>query len=435
MNPIHSAVNWIRHKADNIYEWYARNGYRRIYASLSGSSGVGGGISPYPGPESIALTISTVYACSRIIAEDVGSLPLLLYENTSAGRWAADKSYPSLYEILHDLPNPESTALEVREAITHHTVLWGNGYLRLVRRRSDNKLIAAYILLPHETRPDRARNGNLVYINKEGGAAEKTYQMGEIFHLRNISYDGIIGYSTVALARRSMELAASAEAYGNKFYKSGGRPSGILTHPKVLGPQAHQKIKERYDESVRSESGILVLEEDIKYTATTIPPNDAQFLETRQFMVPEICRWFRMPPHKVADLSRATFSNIAQQQLEYYTNCLRPWLERWEAAIYRCMLTVEERKNFFAEHIIEGLLRGDFEQQMKGFALGLQNGIYSINEVRGYQNLNSVEGGDDHRVQMQMVDILNPAAGDPGAVAAAQQKHFERVKGVVWELR
>jgi HK97 family phage portal protein len=422
-NYARDAALWLTRKAAggllNI-DWYFRNGYRRIGTALSiGDTYTGRSVTEFS-----ALNCATVFACARIISEDAASLPLITYERTDNGKQSMVGS--RLYEILHDQPNQDSTAMEFREALTMHAVTWGNGYALQVRRRTGDELIALYLLLPDRMRVDRTRETKeLVYLYREGNEPEKTYTSKDIFHLRGPGYDGLTGYSIVSLAAQSIAMTQAAEEYGARYFARGGRPMGVLMHPAELGLEAEEKLRKRFEEThggLSNAHKLLILEEGMKFEAVSMSQKDSQFLETRQFQIPEICRWFRMPPHKVQDLSRATFSNIVEQQLEYYTDCLRPWLVRWEQAISRCLISREQRRTIFAEHKIEGILRGSPEAQMKAFAIGIQNGIYSINDVLDLLNRNHIEGGDEHFIQLNMQTIEALAAGEGQGDTPGQQK-------------
>lgn len=397
-------------------DWYKRNGYNGIYGKLIEGSGYATrSITP-----ETALTCSAVFACANVISQDEASLPLMVYERTADGKFPTRPTGTSmtaeqrLYELLHDQPNEEQSAMEFRQSLTFQMLIWGAGYAHKVRRRSDKELIALWPLVSKDVREDRDSQGRLVFIHKEGNAASKTYQPDEIFHLRGLTLDGKSGVSVINYARQAIDYALAAQEYGTRFLGQGGRPMGVLTHPGLLDIEGEEKLRERFAQvhgGLENSHKLLVLEEGMKFEPLGQQAKEMQLLELRQHQVIEVCRYFRMPPHKIQDLTRATFSNIEHQQLSYYTDTLRPHLVNWEQAIRRQLLTPEQRTRLFAEHKIEGLLRGDFESQMKGIALAVQNGLYSINEGRDLSNLNKVEGGDKHRVQAQMIDI-NETSGE-----------------------
>jgi HK97 family phage portal protein len=374
-------------------EWYQRNGYYRIANMAYGFN------------EKRALQLTAIYGGTKIIAEDVASLPLFLYRTLSDDKFEVYRKHP-LHKVLHDAPNPDTTAMEFREALTTHAVLTGNGYAKIARRSSDKTVIGLWQLQPQDVRVDKTMDGRLVYIVKEGNQ-EKTYKPEDIFHLRGWTSDGVSGINMLQYASGVLGLTLAQNEYAAKFFENDHTPGIILKHPKVLGPEGVEGVKRAWKKAVESHD-VAVTQEGMEVEQIGSTNTEAQLIEQRTFQIAEVCRLLRLTPHKLAELSRATFSNVTDLNRSHYTETMRPWLVRWEQTIKRCCLSNEDA--LYAEHSIEGYLRGDFKTQTEGFSRLLEKGVYSINEVRGYLNLNPVEGGDSHHVQMQMRDVAEAVA-------------------------
>lgn len=395
-------------------EWLQRNGYRllaREYGSFS---------------EQRALASTAIYGGTKIIAEDVGSLPLKIYERKDKSSFEA-LDHP-LYELLHDQPNPETTAMEFREALTANAILCGDGYARIIR--DGKRPTALWQLMPYNVRTDRNALGATFYRVSENGT-EKQYPAEDIMHLRGFSRDGKHGESILEIARSTIGLTLDQNEYAAKFFKNDHTPGIALETADKLGPEGVANAKAAWKKVVESHD-VAVLQEGMKVNVIGQTNVESQLIEQRTFQILEVCRILRLPPHKLMELSRATFSNIEQQNIQYYTETLRPWLVRWEQTIRRCLIPAEERGKIFAEHSIEGLLRGDFKAQSEGFARLLEKGVLSINQVREYLNLNPVEGGDEHFIQLNMQTIAQAAEeeeAEPQPVPVATK--LLRVKGML----
>lgn len=364
--------------------------------------------------ERSAMRLTTVYACVRILSEAVAGLPLNLYEYTEDG--GKEKAFDNpLYFLLHDEPNPEMTSFIFRETLMTHLLLWGNAYAQIVRN-GRGEILGLYPLMPDRMTVDRDEKGQLCYeyrvnsddapINKNSTVKLKPY---DVFHVAGLGFDGLVGYSPIAMAKNAIGMAIACEEYGSKFFANGAQPSGILVHPTTI--KDPERVRESW-ESVYGGSAnshrTAVLEEGMTYTPISIAPEQAQFLETRKFQIDEIARIFRIPPHMVGDLEKSSFSNIEQQSLEFVKYTLDPWVSRWEQAITRSLLTIEEKKKYFVKFNVDGLLRGDYESRMRGYSIGIQNGFMSPNDVRELENMNLIPdelGGNRYMCNGNMVDI------------------------------
>ena len=353
--------------------------------------------------ERSAMQTSAVYACVRVISESVASLPLHLYRYTDDGGKEKAIDHP-LYHLLHDEPNTEMTAYSFFEVGMTHLLLWGNFYSQIIRN-GKGEVVGLYPLMPDRMTVDRDEKGRLYYeyqLSTDDAPTMKgstvVLKPEEILHIPGLSFDGLVGYSPIAMAKNAIGLGIAAEEYGSKFYANGAAPSGVLEHPGTLKDPS--RVRESWQQTFGGSGNsnkVAVLEEGMKYTPISINPSEAQFLETRNFQITEIARIFRVPPHLIAQLDKATFSNIEQQSLEYVTYTLRPWITRLEQSMVRRLLTEEEKKRYFIKFNVDGLLRGDYQSRMNGYAIGRQNGWMSANDIRELENLDRIPaelGGD-----------------------------------------
>ena len=353
-----------------------------------------------------AIQLSTVYACVRVISETVASLPLGVYEAQKDGNRKATE-HP-LYRLLHDEPNSEMTSFVFREVMLAHLLLWGNSYSQIIRS-GRNQITGLYPLLPDKMTVDRDKKGILTYTYMTSTGDQVVLSPEDVLHIPGLGFDGVMGYSPIALEKNAIGLGIASEEYGSKFFSNGARPSGILTHPNtVKNPKA---LRESWNSAYGGSSNsnrVAILEEGMKFEPIAIPNNEAQFLETRKFQVDEICRIFRVPPHLVGNLEHATFSNIEHQSIDFAVHTIRPWLVRIEQSMNRALFTDQEKGRFYAQFNIDGLMRGDYKSRMEGYAIGINNGFMSPNDIRALENLNPIppeEGGDTYLVNGNMMPL------------------------------
>jgi len=376
-----------------------------------------------------SLKSTVVFAAARILAEGVGVLPLLLYSRLSNGGKRRETGH-SLYPLLRWLPNPEMTSIELRETLQGHTALWGNGYAEI---EFDNagRVRGLWPLRPDKTTAKRV-NGKLVYVVKLPTGQDVGLPFERVLHIHGLGYDGMTGYSPITLARQAVGLTLATEEFGARFFGNGAKPGAVLTHPGKLSDVAESRLRKSWEimhQGLSNAHRVAILEEGMDLKAFGIPPEDAQFLETRKFQVSEIARLFRVPPHMLADLDRATFSNIEQMSLEFVSYTLQPWLTRWEQAIYRDLLTESERQRLFVEHLLDALVRGDIESRYTAYQTGRQGGWLSANDIRQLENMNPVDGGDVYLVPLNMVP-----ANQVGEMSSGGQRS-ERRDLPGWEQR
>ena len=361
-----------------------------------------------------AIQLSTVYACVRVIAETVASLPLGVYEVGKEGTSKA-LEHP-LYLLLHDEPNPEMTSFIFREVMLTHLLLYGNSYSQIIRT-GRNRITGLYPLLPDKMVVDRDTDGSLYYTYTTRDGTSVVLDGTEVMHIPGLGFDGIMGYSPIALEKNAIGLALASEEYGSKFFGNGARPSGILTHPNtVKNPKAlRESWNSAYGGSANS-NRVAILEEGMKFEPIAIPNNEAQFLETRKFQVDEICRIFRVPPHLAGNLEHATFSNIEHQSIDFAVHTIRPWLVRIEQAMNRSLFSDKEKGSFYCAFNMDGLMRGDYKSRMEGYAIARQNGWMSANDIRELENLNPMseeDGGNAYLVNGNMISVHRAATAEP----------------------
>ena len=380
---------------------------------------MGGSTSGKNVTERSAMQMTAVYSCVRILAEAVAGLPLHLYKYTDDGGKEKAIDHP-LYHLLHDEPNPEMSSFVFRETLMTHLLLWGNAYAQVIRN-GKNEVIALYPLMPNKMTVDRDSNGQLYYSYYRGSdeAIRDTQNTvilkpSDVLHIPGLGFDGLVGYSPIAMAKNAIGMAIACEEFGAKFFANGAAPSGVLEHPGTIKDPSRVRDAWQSQFGGSSNSGkVAVLEEGMKYTPISISPEQAQFLETRKFQINEIARIFRIPPHMVGDLEKSSFSNIEQQSLEFVKYTLDPWVIRWEQSIQRALLSHDEKAVYFAKFNLEGLLRGDYQSRMNGYAIGRQNGWMSANDIRELENLDRIpaeEGGDLYLINGNMLPMRDAGA-------------------------
>ena len=365
-----------------------------------------------------AMQVSAVYSCVRILSEAVAGLPLHLYRYTAEGSAVKATENP-LYWLLHDEPNPEMSSFVFRETLMYHLLLWGNAYAQIIRN-GFGEVLGLYPLLPDRMEVGRDAGGRIYYRytpdagERNAGRGQILLRPENVLHIPGLGFDGLVGYSPLEMARNAVGMGLATEEYGAKFFANGAAPSGVLEHPNVL--KDPEKLRRSWEQTYRGSGNagkVAVLEEGMKYAQISIAPEQAQFLETRKFQIDEIARIFRVPPHMIGDLEKSSFSNIEQQSLEFVKYTLDPWCERWEAAIQRGLLIGPDKRRYFAKFNVEGLLRGDYQSRMNGYAIARQNGWMSANDIREKEDMNRIpaeDGGDLYLVNGNMMPLVDAGA-------------------------
>ena len=390
---------------DKPRDYYSGTDYRSLFGPTTSGKSV---------DEFTAMQTTAVYSCVRILSEAIASLPLNIYRYTAVGK---ERVYDHpLYHILHDEPNPEMTSFVFRETLMSHLLIWGNAYAQIIRDGA-GRVVALYPLLPDKMQVYRDDSGELYYLyTKNSDENPNLRQYGQVrlsrydvLHIPGLGFDGLVGYSPIAMAKNAVGISLACEEYGASFFANGANPSGVLEHPGILKDPA--KVRDSWNEVYRGSGNahkIAVLEEGMKYTPISISPEEAQFLETRKFQIDEIARLYRIPPHMVGDLEKSSFSNIEQQSLEFVKYTLDPWVIRWEQSLMRSLLTPTEKQQYFIKLNVDGLLRGDYQSRMSGYATGRQNGWLSANDIRELEDLNPIpseEGGDLYLINGNMTKL------------------------------
>jgi HK97 family phage portal protein len=399
-----------------------------------------GGSQSYTGksvnPES-ALTFTAVYACVRILSETVASLPLPVYERLQPkGKRKAPNHY--LYSVLHDKANEEMTAFTFRETMMNHLLLWGNAYAE-IQYDGAGRVVGLWPLRPDKTFPERV-NGKLVYKTILPNGEVVVLDSMRVLHIPGMGFDGLVGYNPIRLAREAIGLGLAAEEYGARFFANGAKPGGVLEHPGSLSETALNNLRQSWNEmhqGLDKQHRIAILEEGMQYKQIGIPPEEAQFLETRKFQVTEIARFFRVPPHMLADLERATFSNIEQQSIDFVTHSIRPWLVRWEQSLNAKPFGRDWGRRYFAEFKVDALLRGDIKSRYEAYAIARQNGWLSADDIRELENMNPLPDGQGemYLVPLNMVPAdsigeiqseTNPKEETPNEDRTIEKRGIER---------
>jgi HK97 family phage portal protein len=360
--------------------------------------------------ESIALQSAGVWSAVRVISETVASLPLILYEHGPNGARKRASHHP-LYEILLHQPCGEISALVWTETLMHHVLLYGNAFAEIERDSAGN-VLELKILRPDwmtVVRNPFSEMLNYEYMQPQVG--RRVLQSRDVFHIKGLGFDGMLGYSVIKMARESIGLTMASERFGAKFFGAGARPSGALTHPGRLSDDARGRLRqdfERLHQGVNNAHRVAVLEEGMTWSALGIPPEDAQFLQTRQFQLAEIARWFNIPLSKLRDSSSQSYSTMEMENMVFLTETLRPWLIRIEQEVRAKLLNTYEQSCYYAEHQIEDLLRADQSARYAAYAVGRNWGWLSVNEIRAKENLEPIEGGDVYMQPLNMQPINAP---------------------------
>jgi HK97 family phage portal protein len=387
------------------------NYQQRVDLGLTTPSAAGVSVS-----ETKALTYATIYTCTRILAETVASMPLIVYERLERGKRRAPE-HP-LFMLLHDAPNERMTSFEYRETLQGHLALWGNAYSHITYD-DRGQVVELFPFRPDRLVQTGTRDGNFWYEFQMPDQSTQWFRQEQIWHLRGLSSDGLFGYSPVRLLRQGIGLGLATEEFGARFFGNGAQLGGVLRHPGVLGDEAHTRLRESWEArhgGLSQAHKVAILEEGMDYESVGIPPEDAQFLETRTFQMRDVARAYRIPLHLVGDLERASFSNIEQQSIEFVSYTMLPWFVRWEQSIKQNLMLPQDRMIYFAEFLADALQRGDIESRYKAYNQAWMMGSMSQNEIRDKENMNPIEGGDVYYVPLNMVSTdESRGAGEQGS--------------------
>jgi len=365
-----------------------------------------------------ALQHIAVYACVRVLSEAIAQLPLHVYKYNDKGKERVPQ-HP-LYFLLHDQPNPEMTSFVFRETLMSHLLIYGNAYAQIIRNgRGD--VLGLYPLMPDKMKVDRDEKNRLIYIYSRYDEANPNLKeqgdivlyADEVLHIPGLGFDGLVGYSPIALAKNAIGISIACEEYGASFFGNGASPSGVLEHPGVI--KNPERVRDAWQRAYggRNAHKVAVLEEGMKFTPIAIPNNEAQFLETRKFQIEEIARMYRVPLHMIGDLDHATFSNVEHLSLDFVKYSLDPWIVRWEQSLQKALLSDSEKGQYFVKFNVDGLLRGDYAPRMQGYATARQNGWMSANDIRELEDMNMLsdeEGGNLYLVNGSFTKLADAGA-------------------------
>jgi HK97 family phage portal protein len=354
--------------------------------------------------EENCLAVSDFYKCDRVRRESIAALPLKVYRNLPRGREEA-KDHP-LYFLLHDEPNPHMTSFTWVELLVSNLGVWNRHFTYIERNRA-GRIVGLWPI-----RPDMCRleviDGQMWFFARRLNGVEVKFWDDEILYIPGPSRDGYFPYRPIMQKREALGLAKALELFGGKFFGNGSHAGGFLEHPGQVSAEAAKRLKESFQEKhsgLDNAHRLAVLEEGMQFKPNTIPPETAQFLQSREFQRGEIAGLERIPPHKIGDLSRSTNNNIEHQALEFYTDSLAPVLERIEQAFNRVLLMPFEKGKFFVEFDADGLMRGDTASQIAYFKGMFSVGAMSENDIRLKKNMPPIEGGDRYYVPLNMVPI------------------------------
>jgi HK97 family phage portal protein len=389
--------------------------------------------------ESATLSSSAFWAGVRLISESLSTVPLHVYQMQANGERRVVREHP-VDDLIYSSPNPEMTAQEWRSQMMAVLILTGNAYNEIVRDRG-GRIRQLWPLSWYRVELKRAQDDSLYYQISTTGLDDVTDRQTvailpseQVLHLRGFNTRGLLGESMVTKLRETIGISLATESFGASFYGSGTTLSGVLQHPGELSEAAQKRLKLSWDSrhsGLSKSHRIAILEEGMKFTPISVPPEAAQFLETRQFQVQEAARALRLPPHMLGDLSRATFSNVEQQAIEFVTHSLRPWASILEQRMQLSLLTPAERaQGYYIRHNLEGLLRGDIKARYDAYAIGRQWGWLSVDDVRALEDLNPIEGGDVYLQPMNMVP-----AGSAGMVPLSEAEESDTVRALRTEMR
>ena len=382
------------------------------WAVGNGTSASGLVVSPQTAMQSAA-----VYSSVKVLAESIGMLPLNLYRKEANNARTLLSDHP-LHVLCHDQPNEWMTSVEFWEMMVMSLNLRGNAYAYINRNRS-GQVVELLPLQPDMVQVEMSTDFRLEYRVSMPDGAFKRLSVGEIFHIRGLTLNGWLGISPIAYARESIGLALATERFGGQLFKNGAKMGGVLEHPGKLSKESYERIKTSFDEAHSGDNAhkTALLEEGMKFARISLSANDSQFLETRKYQRSEIAAIFRVPPHMIGDLERATFSNIEQQSLEFVNYSLMPWLVRIEKAIKRDLMTPAERQTMTAKFNVSGLLRGDASARSALYHNGILDGWMTRNEARAAESelgivLSPIDGLDLPLIPLNMEDGTRPPEPD-----------------------
>jgi HK97 family phage portal protein len=359
--------------------------------------------------EHTALTYSAVWDAVNLISNTTSALPLHLMQRKGQKKRIADDR--KLYSVLHDQANEYMTAMIFRKVMMSHILTWGNGYAEIVRN-GYGEVVALWPITPNRVRLEMDEERKLFYRIRVD-SQDVILPRERVLHVTGPSFDGFLGYSVIAMARKSIGLGMAMESFGSMYFGSGTHPGVIVSHPMKMDPVTKSNLQTALTDSysgLGKSHKLMLLEEGMKLESVGIPPEDSQFLESRQFQIPEVARWFGVPPHKLKDLSKSSFNNIEQEQMSFVVDSILPWLVLLEQNYMMQLLTPSDRNltgngRYYFKHVLEGLLRGDSASRAKFYQVLWGLGALSSNDIRALEDWDPVPGGDQYFVPLNYAPI------------------------------
>jgi HK97 family phage portal protein len=371
--------------------------------------------------EHTALTYSAVFCAISLISGTIATLPLRLLQQKEKTKEPATRK--KLYRVMHSKANPYMTAMAFRECLAAHALSWGNGYAEIVKNKL-GEIVEMWPITPNRVTLDM-ESGDLVYKITVSGEIV-TLPRERVLHIPGLGFDGFQGYSVISLARESIGLGMAMEKFGAQFFGQGAHPGLVVSHPTGLSETAHKNLSRELSEKyvgLGKSHRLMLLEEGMKLEKVGVSQEDSQFLESRQFQIPEIARWFNLPPHKLKDLTKSSFSNIESEQISFVTESILPWLIRFEQNYDMQLLSDKEiEQGHFFKHNVEGLLRGDAKSRAEFYRTMWNIGAMSINDIREKEDFDPVEGGDEHFIPLNMVPLSKAGEMADAQIKKSQEK-------------
>lgn len=345
-----------------------------------------------------ALTFSGFYAGLRVISETLAQISLKLYKTTDKGKEEARDN--DLYYLVNESPNNIMTSFVWRETMQNNTLISGNG-LSIITRDNRGLPVSLQVWNPRGVQ-QKIKDGNLYYDIPDFGIIPSD----DVIHIQTLSVNGLWGKGIIEIASESIGSGLAAQKYTNKLYSNGANVSGVLMHPSSLKPEGAEKLRNSWQKAnagLNNAHGTAVLEEGMKYQRIALTPEEAQMIDAKRFTVEEMARVMRIPPHMLADLSRSTNNNIEHQSLEFEKYSIMPWVVKWEQELNKKLLTPSMKKEgYFFKFNTKSLVRGDLNTRTQHYIAMIQNGVYSPNEVRAFEDMNRRDGGDVYLTPLNM---------------------------------
>lgn len=356
-----------------------------------------------------ALRVSAVFACVDLRARTIGTLPFQVFRREANGNREVDRDHP-LYRIVHDSPNDYQTAFEFWSGVERDLCLEGNSYAHIVVNGKD-EVIALHPLDPTKITPRRDIETNVMVFEKREGGKVEYIPYSDVLHIPGLGYDGVRNLTGMSPARymaRAIDLAANAEAMGGNFFRNNGTPPAYIAHPRALKAETKNNIVQYLLENfggVRNAGKMAILEEGMEIKTVPLKYTEMQFIEARQFQIPEICRIFGVPPHMIFDLTRSTNNNIEHQDLGWVKHMIAPTATRIRARVNMQLFGPRESQRWYCDFNLNTLMRGDHASRAMFYSTLRNTGVLNANEIRTMENLNQYEGGDAYMVQGAMVPV------------------------------